>query len=177
MDCEPRYDYYAGWASLDMFGVFNRGLEKSAAVRVLANLLSELECIAIHLAFITGFFVILIFKAFQLCLQIVDNFLRIKKDLYNQLPPWLWSRTELKIGEMYSPTKFSADLEDGKFGTTILLGSNGEIVNNLGKEESHSFLRCRCCGRHDGEGEEYLEDYEDYDREDCDGDGYDCDEE
>jgi hypothetical protein len=51
---------------LDMFDVFNCGLEKSAAVRVLANLLSELECIAIHLAFITGFFVILIFKAFQL---------------------------------------------------------------------------------------------------------------
>jgi uncharacterized membrane protein len=58
------------------------GLEKSAAVRVSSNLLSELECIAIHLAFTTGFFVILIFKAFQLCLQIVDSLLCIKKDLY-----------------------------------------------------------------------------------------------
>lgn len=122
----------------------------------------------------------------------MNSLLRIKKDLYNQLPPWLWRRTELKIGERYSPTKFSADLEDGEFGTIILFGSNGEIVKHLGKEESYRFIHCRCCGRYDGEGEEYLEDYkdhdsedydsedydsEDYDREDYDGDGYDCGEE
>jgi hypothetical protein len=108
-----------------------------------------LNCIATHLVFTTSFFVILLSKAFQLGLRIVESVFRMRDGLHNQLSPALWAGTEFGIRERSFPGKLNIESKDGAFGTLILLGGNGETVYHPRKEECYSLLSCGSCSRCD----------------------------